>query len=130
MNRILTKTVLLFTALIASPIFLAGNALAKEEPKAVAVKCPAGIDHSGWDRLLKKYVDGKGLVNYAAWKASKTDMVALRSYLETFKPKNDKMAEGNEKAASLVNAYNAFTVYTILGAYPVESINEIDKLFG
>ena len=129
MNRILTKTALLLTALIASPIFLAGNALAKEEPKAVAVNCPAGIDHGPWDGLLKKYVDGKGLVNYGAWKNSKADMAALESYLKSFKPKADKMAEGNEKAASLVNGYNAFTVYTILVAYPLESINEIKKPF-
>ena len=31
------------------------------------------VDHSVWDRLLKKYVDQDGMVNYAAWKASETD---------------------------------------------------------
>ena len=28
------------------------------------------VDHSTWDRLLKKYVDQDGMVNYTAWKAS------------------------------------------------------------
>ncbi len=129
MKKTTTAALLLLTILIAWPGFLATNALAKEEPKAVAVNCPSGIDHSKWDGLLKKYVDGKGLVNYAAWKNNTADMAALQTYLASFKPKNDKMAEGNEKAASLVNAYNAFAVNTILGAYPVESINEIKKPF-
>ena len=95
----------------------------------VEVKVPSGIDHSAWDRLLKKYVDDKGLVNYAGWKANKDDLDALDAYLKQFAPKPDRPAEGNEKAAALVNAYNAFTIRTILGAYPVESIHEISKPF-
>ncbi len=112
-------------------LFSLGCATAQDggKEKGAEVKCPAGIDHSGWDRLLKKYVDDKGLVNYAAWKSDKSDMEALDTYLKQYAGKADKPAEGNEKAASLVNAYNAFAVSTILGAYPVESINEIKKPF-
>ena len=40
------------------------------------------IDHSGWDRLLKKYVDGDGFVNYATWKRSPADLTALHAYLD------------------------------------------------
>ena len=35
------------------------------------------IDHSAWDTLLQKYVDGRGFVDYSAWKASATDQQAL-----------------------------------------------------
>lgn len=100
-----------------------------KKEKNVEVKCPAGLDHGAWGSLLKKYVDEKGLVNYAAWKASSADMAALDSYLKEFAAKADKPAEGNEKAASLVNAYNAMAIRTILEAYPVESIHETDKPF-
>ncbi len=46
-------------------------------------------------------------VKSGAWKNSKEDVDALDGYLKQFAPKADKPAEGNEKAASLVNAYNA-----------------------
>ena len=60
------------------------------------VNCPAGIDNSSWDGLLKKYVDPKGLVNYSAWKNSKSDMDALEAYVKQFSPKADQPAQGNE----------------------------------
>lgn len=56
--------------------------------------------------------------------SNEEDVDALDSYLKQFAPKGDNPAEGNEKVASLVNAYNAITIRTILGAYPVESIHE------
>ncbi len=124
------KLAYLFSCLVLTGIFLLPSAAcAAEKEKNVEVKCPAGIDHSAWDRLLKKYVDGKGLVNYTAWKASEEDMNALDSYLKQFAAKADKAADGNEKAASLVNAYNALTIRAILGAYPVESVHELKKPF-
>ncbi|MGI8436891.1 MAG: DUF547 domain-containing protein [Chthoniobacterales bacterium] len=111
------------------PLTACGQGGGDKKKKDVEVKCPSGIDHSAWDGLLKKYVDEKGLVNYSAWKADAGDMKALDGYLKQFAAKPDKAAEGNEKAASLVNAYNALAIRTILGAYPVESIHEVDKPF-
>lgn len=121
------QKLVLLALLILLPI--AAHAEADKKAKDVEVKCPAGIDHSGWDRLLKKYVDEKGLVNYAGWKADQSDMKALDAYLKEFAPKAEKPAEGNEEAASLANAYNAMTIRTILAAYPVESIHETKKPF-
>ncbi|MBA3882465.1 MAG: DUF547 domain-containing protein [Chthoniobacterales bacterium] len=119
----------LIAAAVLSPTPVHARDEGKGKAKDVEVKCPAGIDHSTWDGLLKKYVDDKGLVNYAAWKSSKSDMEALDSYLKQFAAKTEKPAEGNEKAASLVNAYNAIAVRAILAAYPVESIHETKKPF-
>ncbi len=113
---------LVIAAAALTPAFL--TACRAAEQKDVEVKCPSGIDQSAWDRLLKKYVDENGLVNYAAWKSKEEDVDALDSYLKQFAPKGDNPAEGNEKVAWLVNAYNAITIRTILGAYPVESIHE------
>jgi hypothetical protein len=60
--------------------------------------------------LLKKYVNEQGLVNYGAWKQSAADLSVLDDYLKQLAAKIDNQAQGNEKAASLVNAYNAFTL--------------------
>src|SRR5438105_13146985 len=67
----------------------------------------AGINHDDFDRLLKKYVNEQGLVNYGAWKQNAADLSALDNYLDQVAAKIDNPAQGNEEAATLVNAYNA-----------------------
>jgi hypothetical protein len=96
----------------------------------------AGINHGPFDRLLKKYVNEQGLVNYGAWKQSVADLSALDEYLHQFAAKNSNGAQGNEKAASLVNAYNALVlrwilsndkaggIATILGRYTPLAVRE------
>jgi hypothetical protein len=87
------------------------------------------IDHDSFDRLLKKYVNEQGLVDYSAWKQNAGDLSTLDDYLNQFAAKVDKPAEGNEKAASLVNAYNAFVLRWILSNYPTESIWQLKRSF-
>ena len=89
----------------------------------------SGINHDEFDRLLKKYVNEQGLVNYGAWKQHATDISALDSYLRQFAAKIDKPAQGNEKAAGLVNAYNAFILQWILSNYPTESVWSLKDSF-
>jgi hypothetical protein len=89
----------------------------------------AGINHDEFDRLLKKYVNEQGLVNYSAWKQNANDLSSLDDYLKQFADKIDNPAQGNEKAASLVNAYNAFVLRWILSNYPTESIQQLKDSF-
>jgi len=89
----------------------------------------SGIDHEPFDRLLKKYVNEQGLVNYGGWKQNAADLSALDDYLKQFAAKIDKPAQGNEKAASLVNAYNAFMLRWILSNYPTESVWSLKDTF-
>jgi hypothetical protein len=89
----------------------------------------AGINHEPFDRLLKKYVNEQGLVNYGAWRQNVADLSALDEYLHRFAAKTDNAAHGNEKAASLVNAYNAFVLRWILSYYPTESIWQLKESF-
>jgi hypothetical protein len=86
-----------------------------------AVNVPAGIKHEGYDRLLKKYVDEKGLVAYEKWKSNAEDMKGLDDYLAQFAATGNT-ASANERYASLVNAYNGFVLQWILKNYPTESI--------
>ncbi|MCA1659599.1 MAG: DUF547 domain-containing protein [Verrucomicrobiaceae bacterium] len=123
------KLLLGFLAIAALAPIAARAQGGDKKQKDVEVKCPSGIDHSAWDRLLKKYVDAQGLVNYTAWKNNKEDRQALDTYLKQFAAKTEQDAEGNEKAASLTNAYNAIVISILLNAYPVESIHETKKPF-
>jgi len=93
------------------------------------VNVHAGINHDEFDRLLKKYVNEQGLVNYGAWKQNEADLSALDEYLRQFAPRLDNPAQGNEKAAALVNGYNAFTLRWILSNYPTESVWQLKDSF-
>lgn len=103
------------------------------------VDVPSGINHDELDRLLKKYVNEQGLINYAGWKQNQADLSALDDYLKQFAAKADppspgsgaagNPAQGKDKAASLVNAYNAFVLQWILKNYPTESIWQLKDSF-
>lgn len=94
-----------------------------------AVPVPAGVSQEAWDGLLKQYVNDRGLVAYADWKKSKTDLAALDAYLGQFAARPKTLALGNDRAASLINLYNATTVRWILTNYPTESIMALGDSF-
>jgi hypothetical protein len=86
-----------------------------------ATEVPAGIKNNTYNRLLEKYVNPLGLVAYEKWKNNAEDMKALDDYLAQFAA-SENAARGDERYASLVNAYNAFVLRWILQNYPTESI--------
>ena len=110
-------------------IFVCALARAQKSQSGENVDVRAGIDHREFDRLLKKYVNEQGLVDYGTWKGSASDISALDHYLDQFAAKIDKPTQGNEKAASLVNAYNALVLRWILSNYPTESIWQLKNSF-
>lgn len=90
------------------------------------------VDHAEWDRLLQKYVDSDGYVDYQLWHASVMDRRSLSTYLETLSAANPQAKSSrNAKLAFWMNAYNAVTVHGILNEYPTTSIrNHTAKVFG
>lgn len=96
-----------------------------------AVAIAADLDHSRWDRLLAKYVDDRGQVDYARWKADAADRLTLADYLARIAAPARDLAEGNDAAASLINAYNALVVAWVLedGHYPTPSIRHLPGSF-
>lgn len=112
---------LLLCAVLAAAVSLAHA--------APTVNVPAGIDPAPYGALLRKYVDGEGLINYAAWKANADDLGALAGYVAAFGRTEGTPAKGNEEVAALINAYNAMTILWVLQNYPTESIRELDKSF-
>ena len=96
---------------------------------AATVDVPAGLDHGPWSRLLQTYVDERGLVDYGAWKASPEGRQALGGYLRTIGRAPAAAASGADRAAALINAYNALTVSWILDNYPTPSIRALPDSF-
>ncbi len=90
---------------------------------------PSGIAHSSYEALLQKYVNVLGLVDYGAWKTNREDLQKLDEYLSQFGQKPDPQISIGEEAASLINAYNAFTIQSMLENYPVESILQVKDVW-
>ena len=89
--------------------------------QAVAAAGPV-VDHSSYDRLLKKYVTDKGLVNYKGFKADEQE---FNRYLALLSKNPPAASWSQQQMAYWINAYNAYTIRLILDHYPVKSIKDI-----
>jgi hypothetical protein len=90
------------------------------------VRVPEGIETSGWQALLERYVDDRGLVDYGRWQANAADLRRLDEFIAAYARAEGPAAEGAERVAALINAYNAMTIRWIISNYPTESIRELD----
>lgn len=70
----------------------------------MALEVPSGVDHDPWGRLLAKYVDDQGRVDYPRFAASARDRGILFSYLGQFARTGKPPAVGGKRIASLINA--------------------------
>jgi hypothetical protein len=105
---------------------------------AVPTASAQGFDHShaAWTALLKKHVvllDG-GKASQVRYAGFAKDRPALKSYLDSLSKVTQQEFGGwskAQRAAFLINAYNAFTVEKILTRYPdIRSIWDFGKFFG
>jgi len=86
----------------------------------------SGVDHGLYGDLLQKYVK-EGVVDYQGFKREEAE---LDQYLAVLEKTDTKTLSPNEQFAFYLNAYNAWTVKLILGAYPgIKSIKEEGNLF-
>ena len=99
------------------------NKEASEEIVSTTANSEINVDHSAWDKLLKKHVNSDGLVNYKGFQADRKALDSYISMLARNQP-SDKWSV-QEQLAYYINTYNANTVKLILENYPVKSIKEI-----
>lgn len=85
-----------------------------------AQKAPS---HQQWDKLLKKYVNTAGLVNYKGLQNDKAELDAYLKILSDNPPQSSWSQ--NDQKAFWINTYNAYTISLILQHYPVKSIKDI-----
>jgi hypothetical protein len=94
----------------------------------------ANFDHDAWDALLKRYVrmDGRRF-DYAGLKSEER---AFDDYLSAVASAELTRLSGSEIEALFINAYNAYTIRTVLdhvsedGTFDIASIRDIDDVFG
>lgn len=94
-------------------------------PARAEVHVPGGIDHAPLEALLQRHVDTRGLVDYAGWRANTADRAQLAAYLAQYAPAPTGEVPPDERIASLINAYNAFTLELILDHPDIAGIRDI-----
>ncbi len=103
--RLVKVAIFPVTVLLTSSLVFSGSVYA------------AGIDYSGYEKVLNTYVNDKGRVDYAALKA---DRKGLDSFIES-QVKDADVASLNStgQMAFWINAYNALTLRLIIDNYPL-----------
>jgi uncharacterized protein DUF547 len=92
--------------------------------------------HRAWTALLKKHVVliDRGAASQVRYAGFARDRPALKSYLDSLSKVSSQEFESwskAQRAAFLINAYNAFTIEKILARYPdIRSIWDFGKIFG
>jgi hypothetical protein len=93
----------------------------------------AGFDHGAWDEILSKYALENGRrFDYAGLKKEEGLFAA---YLDSLASADLETLRGPELEALFINAYNAYTVRTVLdrvsesGGFEIESIRDIENVF-
>lgn len=86
------------------------------------------INESGWDALLKEYVNQEHRVNYAGLKKD-GEVERLNDYIRSLGQEGTQPLSQNEKKALLISAYNAFTIQWVVQNYPIKSIWATDAPF-
>ena len=96
----------------------------KSELTSTTANSLVNVDHSQWDKLLKKNVNSEGFVNYKGFQKDKSQLESYLKMLSEKEPTNDWSVQ--ELLAYYINLYNASTVQLILENYPTKSIKDID----
>ncbi len=79
--------------------------------------------HGAWDKILRKYVNNAGWVDYKGIIKDKAEFETYLALLSSNPP--EKSWSSADREAYWINAYNAFTVKLIIDHYPVKSIKDI-----
>jgi hypothetical protein len=78
------------------------------------------IDYSEYDRLMRSYVDARGLVNY---KGLKSELGALKTFIDQISAVSphshpQQFKDGGEQLRFWMTAYNAWVLYIAASEYP------------
>lgn len=90
----------------------------------------ADFDHAPWERVLQKYVNDQGRVDYAGLKANPAQLDAYAAALAARSPRSHPadFPTRESQLAYWINAYNALTVAGVVENWPVTSVRKIGWL--
>lgn len=87
---------------------------------AAAQPVHANGPQSDYQRMLERFVDDQGLVDYAGLKAERAGLDAACEYFAGVDPAAFDTRPETDRIAFWLNAYNAFTLKLIVDHYPIQ----------
>lgn len=103
-------------ALLASASVACAATVKPDAADVAAAKVP--FPYADWDALLKKYVDGKGRVDYNAIDRAAFDKVFAAVAASSPKKNPDKYPSKNAQKAFYIDAYNVLAWKNVLNRLP------------
>ncbi len=83
------------------------------------------LSYDNYAKVLKKYVDNQGQVDYQALKQNRQPLDTFHQSIATLSPSVYESWTDNEKIAFWINIYNSLTLEAIIDNYPTKSIRDI-----
>ena len=102
-----------------------GDATTNAGPQNVAPARSDAMDSTDYAEVLRRFVNDSGGVDYAGLQADRDALDRYVAALGTVPPSRFDAWPEPEQIAFLINAYNAFTLVSIVDRYPVKSIRDI-----
>jgi hypothetical protein len=128
MNLIMKKTLLILLPLllISAGCSSPSPQVQLSEASSTAASPAEPFRYDAYAAILSKYVDEKGLVDYAGLQADAELLRAFNQSLGEVAPATFQAWSEADQIAFLINAYNAFTLQSIIDQTPIKaSIRDI-----
>ncbi len=111
----------LLLALLVVPALACQASVPPSAPAPARVEAVQTFDHSAFTRVLARYVNARGLVDYAGLKRDH----ALDAYLAQLAAANPSQLSQEGQIAFWLNAYNAGALKLVVDRYPVSTVLRI-----
>jgi hypothetical protein len=88
---------------------------------------PEPFRHDRFDAVLRRVVDDRGQVDYAALRADPTDLRVYVATLVAASPDNQpaRFPTADDRLAYWLNAYNASVLHLVARRYPIASVKDV-----
>ena len=105
--------------------------LVSRAPLAPGAPVPEVFSYEALDRLLSRFVDGQGRVNYQVLAKDRADLDAFAALVNAYSPQSHPQLFPTREAemAYYVNAFNVSTLLLVLHRYPIANIYEMRAEF-
>ena len=104
--------------------------ISQDNPSTTKTAAKQPFNYQDYSQVLETYVNDRGLVDYSGLQADREQLDRFNQSLGTVSPETYNSWGESEQIAFLTNAYNAFTLQSIIDRDPLEdSIRDISGVW-
>ena len=89
------------------------------------------FEHDLWDKVLGRFVDDEGRVDYRKLQEDPSDLEQYYLAVATYSPDShpEMFPDRDSKLCYWINAYNAAVLKTVLAYYPITSVSDVKPVW-